>query len=362
MNYRIKTLLARKSYTADGVETINIDAATPISKIVISYAAVSVISVDADGHPVRCIPKVELVDGSDVLESLDGAETHALDWYHNQKEPVTRMSYLTSHETIAVMNLNFGRYLWDPWLAFDPRRYTNPQLKITVDVNGGGADSVQGYLTVSAFMFDEKEIMPIGFLMAKEIKSYAPGVSTHEYTDMPTDHPYRKLLIRAQKYETHPNAMLSQIKLASDEDAKVILDQTIADVLYGITSLGRPYREVIYVPADTTERNFFCTPGQWPVFTLAQWRTTPFAYHLSIFEGGGGRFEIKSGAAGPNVQIHCQGWCPHSAIEIPFGLQNDIEDWFDVTKVGSLKLDITSGASAAATDTVQIFLQQFRRY
>ena len=60
--------------------------------------------------------------------------------------------------------------------------------------------------------------------------------------------------------------------------------------------------------------------------------------------------------------VQVEGWCPHGAIEIPFGLQDDPADWYDVTKLGSLRLDILSKSGRTSADTVQIFLQQLRKY
>ena len=54
------------------------------------------------------------------------------------------------------------------------------------------------------------------------------------------------------------------------------------------------------------------------------------------------------------------GKCPHGMFCVPMGKQDVIEDWFDATKVGSLKLDLTGGGSASGT--VEIITQQLRRY
>ncbi len=49
-------------------------------------------------------------------------------------------------------------------------------------------------------------------------------------------------------------------------------------------------------------------------------------------------------------------------LQIPFGLQNEIEDWFDVTKVGNLKLEIKGASSVGTSHTAEIVLQQLRKY
>lgn len=362
MNYRLATILEREEHSADTTKVIDIDVQDPISQLMVVWEPTTGAVVNASGHPVRGITKIELVDGSEVLYSLNGAEGHAADFYHNKREPANAISYLTGMDCIAIVNMNFGQFLYDPINAFDPKQFTNPQLKITLDIDAGGAFALLGNLTVLAHLFDQKEISPTGFFMQKEVKSFTLVNDAHEYTDLPTDYPYRKLFLRAQRYGTGPNSQIANVKLSEDVDKKVPLNHSLDQLIQAIVSQTRPYRETILAPADTTARNMYCTPTFRPRFTSAQWRTTPFSSYDSIFEGSGGRFTIKSSAAGPNTQIHCEGFLPHGVIEIPFGLQNDPGDWYDVAGIGNLKLDITGGSSVGTGQTCEIFLQQLRNY
>ena len=362
MNYRLSTVLSRKAISADTVETIDVDIIDPITQLVIAYEATSTASSPGTGHPARCITKIELVDGSDVLVSLSGVEAHAMDWYHTGREPANQMLYLNGNNAESILNLNFGRYLYDPLLALDPKKFTNLQLKISIDVSAGAVAPTAGFLTVSALLFDQKPIVPIGFLMQKEIKSYAMGAGTHEYTDLPLDYPYRKILIKAQKYGTGPEYSLSNIKLSEDADKKVPINQSIGEILRTIVSQMRPYREKIVGGGTTTAANFYCTPGYWPLFAAAQWRSACVDQQVAIYSGDGGRFTVACTSAGPNWQALVEGHCPHNAIAINFGLQNEIDDWFDISRLGNLKLDITAGSGMSSSETCEIFIQQLRRY
>lgn len=362
MNYRLSTILERETHTTDYTRVIDIDVQDPISQFVVVWEPITGAVVSAQGHPVLGISKIELVDGSEVLYSLSGAEGHGADWYHNLREPANAIKYLNGNTSIAIANMNFGMFLYDPVHSFDPKKFTNPQLKVTLDIDAGGAMVTEGNLTVMAHLFDQKEVTPTGFLMHKEIKSFILANGSHEYTDLPTDYPYRKLFIRAQRYGTGPNDQIANVKLSEDVDKKVPLNHSLDQILQSIVSLNRPYRETMLVPSDSTARNFFCTPTLRPLFASAQWRTDPSSMDHSIFEGDGGRFTFKGSAAGPNFQLHCEGFCPHGIIEIPFGLQDDPADWYDVTAIGNLKLDITGGADVGTSQTCEIFLQQLRNY
>lgn len=362
MNYRLATVFAEKTFEADATEIIDLNIADPISEMIIRFQPKNGGEGTPTAHPIRCIEKIELVDGSDVLFSLSGAEAHALDWYNHQLVRPNILWYLGNLTFDCALHMSFGRFPMDELLAFDPKKFRNPQLKISLDIDAGGMNTSQVIVSVFARTFDEKEITPVGFLMNKEIKDYSLGAGTREYTDLPTDYPYRKLLLRSQKYGSGLEHCFDEIKLSEDNDKKVPLNHKIEEILHAITGYGKPYRETIITCGHTDFRDYYCTPGYWPMFSAAGWTDSTTVQSANVYEGDGGKFKLVSTTAGLNHQVHCQGWCPHSTIEIPFGRQDVIEDWYDVTKLGSLRLNMKAGADMSASETCQVFLQQIRKY
>jgi len=362
MNYRLATILARESQAADTTKVIDLKLKDAVSQFIVIYEPYNSASGTPTAHPARCVTKIELVDGSDVLFALSGVEAQAADFYHRKEEPANHLIYLPTMYAEEVYNLNFGRHLLDPELAFDPSKFDNPQLKITLDIDAGGSTVTLGYLTVLAMIFDEKAVTPIGFLMHKEIKDYALGAGTHEYTDLPTDFPYRKLFARIQKYGTGTEYCFTNIKLTEDNDRRIPVNHTISQIIKAMVGQTRPYQEFLLSEGSTTAFYTYCTPAYWPTSQATQWRPTPSAALTAVYEGDGGRLQVRQQTATSNLQILVTGWCPHGAIEIPFGLQAIIDDWYDVTNLGSLLLDITAGSGMASTDSCQVFLQQMRKY
>lgn len=362
MNYRLSTILASKTFTADGTEVIDLNMVDPLSQLIIGFAANITDDTTLTAHAIACITKIEIVDGSDVLFSLSGYEAEAVDWYHNHNFNSPWDIYMGWGETQRFIRLNFGRYLWDRELAFDPKKYKNPQLKITLDINAGGGVPTLNRLQVWGALFDERVINPIGFLMHKEIKNYVATASAHEYTDLPTDFPYRKLFVRCLYAGTEPNQILSNFKLSEDQDRRIIVDHGTEDILRTIAMQSPPIEEHIHARVMTAATEIFCTPTTrvYPVAT--QISDTADAGVIAINMGDGGHFDAISGTAARYCSFHVRGWLPHGAWEIPFGLQGDIDDWYNVAKIGSLKLDITAGAHSATTPAAQIFLQQLRLY
>jgi len=213
MNYRLATILAREAVAGDKTKVIDLNLVDPVSQMQVIYESTGAASGPPAALAAACVTKIELVDGSDVLYMLDGYGAQAVDFYHRKKEPPNLNVYLNTFNAQMVFNMNFGRWLWDPILAFDPRKYKNPQLKISIDVDAGGQTSSAGFLTVMANLFDEKIVSPTGFLMQKEIKEYNLGSSTNEPTLMPTDYPIRKLFIKSLVPGTGTESCFANIKL-----------------------------------------------------------------------------------------------------------------------------------------------------
>jgi len=362
MNYRLATILDREAVAADITKVIDLNLADPVSQFQIIYESTGVSAGAPAALAAKCVTKIELVDGSDVLFSLSGTEAQAVDFYHRGIEPANQNIYLAGNNAEMVFNLNFGRWLWDTVYAFNPAKFTNPQLKITIDRDAGGCTSVAGSLTVLANIFDEKAVDPTGFLMHKEIKSYAFGSATHEYTDLPTDYPYRKLFIGSLIPGTGADYIFNTIKLSEDNDRRIPFNHSVRDILRIIVGQGKPYREKQVCTVGGTNGYFYCTPTYWPKLDVCQWEGENNPMTVTIFGGDGGRGNIYGQGGLFNLNIGIEGYCPHGILEIPFGMQNEPADWYDVTKVGSLRLDVLSVTGRGATESCEIMLQQERKY
>ncbi|TES92258.1 MAG: hypothetical protein E3J94_02790 [Desulfobacteraceae bacterium] len=362
MNYRIAKILPRLAVSSDYTEVIDITLADPVSQFEICYESTAVGSGSPDHHAARCVSKIELIDGSDVLFSLTGQEAQAVDFYHNRSEPANDGKYQVGANASMVFNLNFGRFLFDPLFAFDPKKFNNPQLKVTIDRGAGGVQSVAGFITIIAKIFDGKAVAPEGFLMHKEIKNYGLGSASHEYTDMPTDFPFRKMFIAAQTENVEITALIDTLKLSEDNDRKIPFDITVAELLRSIVGQCPPYREHLLLAAGGSGSTFYTTPCHHVRIAGSTWEVENNPYTMTLFSGDGGKATLYGESTITNFIASVEGYAPHGAMEIPFGLQDDPDDWYDVAALGSLRLDILSKSGRSSSDTVQVFLQQLRRY
>jgi hypothetical protein len=363
MNYRLATIWPRQQYTADKTEPIPINLSDCISRMTVMYEPDNNPSgANATAHPAKCITKIELVDGSDVLFTLAGTEAQGVDFYDNSKVPPNELIYLNGMYSTMLFQMNFGRWLWDEMLAIKPKKHKNPQLRVTIDIDGGGDEPNDGYLTVIAHCFDQKVVEPMGFLMSKRVKQFTLADSSHDYTDLPLDYPYRQIFVRAQRDGYAIDSQIANIKLTEDQDKRIPLDHTATQILRNIAAQWPEYEEWILVWGTTTAQYFYCTPCYHPRFTDTQWRSAVATAEASIYSGNGGRFQHDAEAAGPNHQVHALGHLPHAVIPLLPKFSDMPEDWYNINGIGNLKLDITGGSSVGTSQTAEILTQQLRRY
>jgi len=359
MKYRLANILAEEAKDTAGVKTIDLNIADPISQISVFFRGQN--SSDTPlAHPAKMITKIELVDGSDVLMSLSGLQAQALDFYHKSQPVINKPMYKDDDWSRMIFNLNFGRWLYDAVYALDPGKFKNPQLKITHDKAVGGSTPDHGYMEIWADCFDEKKITPAGFLMAKELYSFALGDDAYEYIDLPTDYPYRMMMVRSLKATAAIWELFDELKLSSDNDKHVIIDGDTRQLLKMLCDRFGPYTETIQGIATGSSIGQYCTPTSNCNILVGSGGGN--RDYFQCYQPWGGYFEVVAGAADTQYQALAHGFAPHGALAVPFGDLKDPADWFDVAAVGSLKLKLHATDGLTTTDTCDIVLQQLRKY
>lgn len=360
MKYRRATIQAEDSWSGAGTKTIPIRIRDIISRIIIG------VRENTGGNTMSAqmaanITKVELVDGSDVLHSLSGLANQAVCIYDRRVNTMNHAGMIEDSSMYCTLGIDFGRKLWDPELAFDPKQFTNPQLKITYDVNLARTDATALEVEIWAQIFDEKAVSPVGFLMTKEQWDAAsPADNTYKYVDLPTDHMMRKLFIRGFEAKYEPWAAIQAARLDEDNDKRVLFDLDLEDYYRVMKGQGLPVIEQLagYChPSDSYAK--FVTPTDYYV----AFEATPYGTNSIISLGTfpkGGYIDVKGSITTYFVGI-ASGWLPNHVFEFPFGDPADLADWYDVTEVGDLRLRVEGGARGI-NGAIQVITQQLRRY
>jgi len=352
-----------------GSLTIDINITDVISELLVmlkcqNYATAG--SEPKNQAPSRLLTKVELVDGSDVLESLSGSQAFGLAWYERGRFPYADITSLEGEYPEQTFPLYFGRRLWDKQLAFDPTRFTNPQLKVQWNlaaVHAVGADGIvsgSGRLTVIARVMEDVT-KPVGFLMNKQIKSWTTASSGDESTDLPTDYPYRKIFVRPYLIGYLPGQIITNYKLSVDQDKFVPFNMDgyelrhLNDMMFGLAELNQrvsfDYGDLVH----TYIGNFHYVNAQ------------PFHVDrvISTEIGFGGQCQLRARALDGTDQndVHAYlkavGSAPEHMLCYPFGEADLKETWFPAPSYKSVRLICTQGTAGA---DASIILQQYRTY
>jgi len=358
MNYRTVTILARSDLGASGTKVIDINLQDVVSALTFRIEA-TVVGTPWLAHLLDCVSKIELVDGSDVLCSLSAYQMDGLHFLDTGKLANLEVEsfYDTTLDGFAAML--FGRYLHDTELAFDPKQFRNPQLRITYDATTVMALATHVYLTVLAECFDEKVPSPIGFLRNTEHYRYTSVIDQYKYIDLPTDMPLRKLIVQPKLYAFAPVSSLAEIRLSEDNDKRVPFD---LDYVHLRALMFHQFGDVEYSFVSLTHSG-----SPWHIFTpVADMGPVEALDVTSIaavrLEGqAGARLIISTATNTDAVMGRGHGRIPCFMVCYPFGDQMDMADWYDVTKVGSLRLRIKDGAAVGDAST-RVILQQLRRY
>lgn len=357
MRYRVATIHPTESITAAGTKTIDIKDIDPISRIQIRYRTTKT-KHSMDKHGASDVTKIELVDGSDVLMSLTGYECQALNIYNRRVGTMCHGQHSTSNGEINYYGLDFGRFLWDKVLALDPKKFRNLQLKITYVLTNSDSAATAGELEVLSWLFDEAVVSPMGFLSAKEHYSFTPGADgAFEYIDMPTDMVMRKMMVRGYYDGREPWYELESFRIDEDNLKKIPYDITFEKYYQFMKCFWKEVSEPFMVIPNTTGHVYYITPTDY--YASIPWCSTGAVYFVASWLPGG-KVTINA-SAGTDIAGYAHGYLPNHCVEIPFGDDQDMDDWYDVTKIGSLRLRLES-ATGGASGTAQVVTEQLRKY
>jgi hypothetical protein len=363
MNYRDALIYPGTDQTnGSGTLTIPLDVDKPISRIHIAFKCTKVLNYMTAGGPAN-IPKIELVDGSTVLHSTTGYENQALAYYSHPGIAMEEGLHIAGLADIDFYFIDFGRYLYDPLLAFDPTRFKNPQLKITYDENVADTSCSVNSLAVRADIFDEKVISPIGFLTAIEHHSYTQGTSgSYETISIPDDRVIRQILVRAYQDGYEPWYNMAEARF--DEG-------TLDRIPWEYTDLEDYYERCrCWDPMILTPFKVYLSQDENRTYYIPQTHHWASVLTLSTGGFGGNKYEnnaaLKGGKAvlrtdGSREEIGiAQGYLPWHCFRFKMGEQQTIDDWYNPAgKKPRLRLRSYTGGTSS---TAQVVLEELYRY
>lgn len=360
MKYRHALLLSPTDLGEAGTKIIDIDVNKPISRINIRFKTTKAnyaMSVPAPAN----ISKIELVDGSKLLHSLSGYENQALAYYSRGNISMEHGQHIPTLAEVDMYALDFGRHLWDELLAFNPLRFDNPQLKITWDEDVSDTGVSANECEVWADIFDEKEISPLGFLVATEHYSYTPSAAdAYEEVSLPSDRLIRQILVRAYQDGYEPWYNIDEIRFDEGTLDKIPWEYTDLEMYYRrMKSVWPMIQTPLVIEPTTSARVYYVPQTDFWAFVVG----IPMAVAPSLYVNGtsmrGGKLSAIASASEQVAGMAC-GYLPWHCYQFPMGKLDDIDDWYDPTdKKPRLRLRASTGGSSV---TGYVILEELYRY
>ena len=354
MRTREATIHAEESYAAAGTAIYPIRETDPISRILIPFG-VTVGAAARLAHHSAALTKIEIVDGSDVLYSLDGLQTDGIARFDGHGSAGMWTSPSASITEYGNLVIDFGRFLYDKQIAFDPTKFKNPQLKITRSLTTVEATCTAVILAAHAYVMEGLPSAPMGFFMKKEVKSWVGVASAWEYTQMPRDYIYRRMFVQALTKTIPVATHWSRARLSEDNDKRIPFDVLIDDQ---IAKNARDYGDVIENcsgPISAVATPFFAAPAYGgSVMAMCTMATNALEGH----NRDGGQYEVKSANGTDDFRGIVAGLCPQGLVAFHMGPQDMIEDWYDPRGLGNIDMQVL-GAGAY---TMHLITEQLRTY
>ena len=354
-NYRKAIIYKETDATTAKTETVDIDLSEKISRLQIQFHSTN------NGHTptavhAAAVSKVEIVDGSDVLYSLSGKQIEALMFYNGKKTPYER-EFRNDVENYMVLDVPFGRRLWDTVLALDPAKYRNPQIKVTHNKANGGSAPDAATLQICADVFDEKPVSPIGYLMAKEYYSFTSAASAaNEYVDLPNDYPIRRILLQTIESGSWWENLLSEFELSEEEGKRKPIELTTGGELVELVMDKYGPVEELYVGTfPAVDQQTIYTMVSESVYALISPIGSATVYTDAESAGGS---QTLTPSAVTAYRTLLKGFIPHGVVPLDMGDLEDHNDWYDVTRKGKIKLRLKAAGSVA----FNVVLEQLRKY
>lgn len=360
MNYRIAQLLAPEDLGATGTKVIDIDLDQPISQILIRFQTTKASQGMSAGAPAN-ITKIEIVDGSTVLWSATGYECQAAAYYNRPGVSMEHGQHISTLSEADIYLITFGRWLWDEVLAFLPSRYRNPQLRVTFNEDVSDTSVTANELEVLAYIFDEKQISPIGFLSLQEWFDYTVGANnSYETVILPEDHVIRQILVRAYADGIEPWAQIKEARLDENNEQRIPWHYTSLENYYRAMKSEWPLIQTqIVLLSDTGGYNFYVPQTDyWSGVVGLGLSSTTEVYHDTVASKGG-KISI-TGSGNVHFLGTSFGYLPWHCFQFPMGMKDRIEDWYD-PRDQKPRLRLRAG-STGTSGTGQVVLEQLRRY
>lgn len=267
-----KYFISKRNFASDSqTEVFDLPKKGIISDIILEIQALSG-STNIDVYLADAITKVEVIgNGSTVIQSLSGREIQASAARDDGMLPPDK-EYSPSGTCWGYFPIRFGRYPGDQKYALDCSKWDSLELKITYALAAGATIGTTGFTTATGNMTayglyspDGAGLTPVGYIKKELKKLYTSSANGSEDLEMPTDFPFRRIMLETTTRLASVYGGFYQITLDINNGARKPIDNMFgSDLLIIDQALQKNpvfiHRKRYYLLAAI---NYLSTPVGW---------------------------------------------------------------------------------------------------
>jgi hypothetical protein len=363
---RLAYIESLRSLPDSGTYVTDINIVDPITAIWLEFRATNGSTSNVGNTVAENIQRVEVVDGGTTLLSLSGVELAGLYWQLFGRVPDQVVSENASVVQTLSVPILFGRWFGDDQFAFDPTRFKNPQVRIQWDLASVRAVGATGFASGSAFLTLLADVVegaskPVGMLTARSWDTFTSASSGVRITEMPTDWPYKALMIRAFEAGTAWTSTLTNVRLSADMGKFIAFDGRSVDFVR-YNALYRPPLVMRHTLLRANGATAVFVPKINEQVTFHAVNTDTVIGYANTGVGQGALSVITGGTADSTarvIQSVVTGWAPYGCVLWEYGDPWTPDEWFPANAFRSVRIELTQGDADA---TCSIVAQQARMY
>jgi len=357
----------RKSYIVEdqvldaaGTVIKNLNYTDPIAAIFISVIGKKFDHANINPQISRNISKVEVVDGSHEMFSLDMCMAQALELAVTDKMPVNVLTDNAFAVNASHAMILFGRELSDTEYALDPTKFDNPQLKISYAFTEGAGfwkDNEQK-VTIYVLLQENGGARPPAFLMAKEFYSWTKGTSGDEPIPLNREFPHRLLLWNIRDCTSPVYNELNKVKISCDMGKWIPIEQPAEHLAWENAKrhgMLLQQTEVIGDGVDEDKNAYYPFAWNWGA-NIESWNAggnckvkRPYSGYITIRGAGAAHASaVPADEAlqdGQRCLVTGRGYEFNSCESLRFGDLKDPGEYLDVSPFKSADLILTQGGA-----------------
>lgn len=356
----VRQTVIRKDHSiaTSSTEVFDIKLDDIISRLTIIPKITNPNAYVAQGHPDECLPKIQIVDGSNVLVDGSAIQLKPVAFYGSKRQPVSAMNYMALQWSFSPIEIYFGRYLFDPKYGLNPAMFRNLQIKVQHDLDAAMANTSTGYIDIVADVMNKDMFQPEGLLTTKVLQQHTITQSGVEYSDLPEDLPIRQLVGVCFSDTQAPEYQVEKFELYAGQKSDLLIEYDMEDYQSIMQGIFGEWIEKIYGQLLTTDRNLWITPSFERVAVLSDYSE---ANSVPTPESTGGQKLIASAEATVNVEGIVRGHAPHGSCPYIFPHLDDEQFYTSFSDKGGGTLKLTFASGADTTPTYDIMVQQLMK-